>query len=203
VFLAVFCSVLASAATCFVIIRFSLVPAPEKRAAVAAVVVPPPAPVKKPTPNRTKPANLTAQTADTTDANIDPVGMVLNSAPMPPPAPPEQTDGGLAQPQAVASSALDLVTTVLQETSYVGPNNAGGHQGLYNDLTSLRKASEAVANDDGSDPATTARLNTALTKALDQAIKRTDLIANRATESDASRQISAQMNAAFQRMRGQ
>lgn len=52
-------------------------------------------------------------------------------------------------------------------------------------------------------PAATVKLNTALAKALDQAIIRTDAIANRATETDASRQINAQMNAAFQQMRNQ
>jgi hypothetical protein len=109
----------------------------------------------------------------------------------------------LAQPRAVAVAALAVIAPVLADTGYVGPNNAGGHQGLYNDLTSLQRAAEAVAKDDGSSPADSTRLNYALARALDTAITRTNAIANRATETDASRQRNAEMNAAFQKMKSQ
>ncbi len=229
--LAVFCSVVASAATCFVIIRFSLVnPAAQTAATVASLTTPAPSPA----PKRTKPVVPPDQLigGKTMDQILDEayetgvlppelipdpsdsqrrLEAIYNQIPIKPMSPTAfaMSSGGgsgvrlLAQPRAVASSALDIVGTVLANTNYVGPNNAGGHQGLYNDLTRVQKASQAVASDDGSDPAATVKLNTALAKALDQAIIRTDAIANRATETDASRQINAQMNAAFQQMRNQ
>jgi hypothetical protein len=204
VLIAVLCSTFASAVTCVtcvVLIRYSLVP----------VVATAPAPTPKPalTLPATKTSKPPAPKKDATKARVEPTPAIDPNDPFAPlpdlPAPPEPSvaTGPFAQPRVVATSALELLAPVLAETSFVGPNNAGGHQGLYNDLTRLQRASEAVAKDDGADPAASAKLQNELGRALDAAITRTNNIANRATESEASRQITAQLNAAFQYMKSQ
>jgi len=183
ILLALVCSILTSAATCFAVtvIRFSLLPVPKLSASAR-----PPAPAKlsasPPPPDRPK-----------SGVNSGPGSIDVNSPPEAPDPVPDQAESGLAHPQAAASAALGAVEATLQMTSFVGPNNAGGHAGLYKELTRLQAAAQAVAGDDGSDPAQTARLAAALDKQIDATAQRPTIINQRPTESADSQAATAQL----------
>jgi len=190
--LAVFCSLLSSAGVGFAIIHFGIDQAPPKPAAFQLLTSK--SPVLNPTIG--KKSTTGSPTGDQTSSDTSSTNGST-------PAPAAPGNSGVAHPREAAAAALTLIDTVTADTSYVGPNNAGGHMGMYLDLMRLQDMSQAVAADDGSDPAATAQLNQALSKAFDQAITRSDNIANRATESDASRQVSANLHSMLMQMKSQ
>jgi hypothetical protein len=104
---------------------------------------------------------------------------------------------GSAPPQVVAGATYSLADYVLKDDSYVG---LGVHPVLYVDLQKLEAASNAVTNDNGLDPEVSTRLHSAFDAALDEAIDRTDIIAQRPGESqdtvDKSQQLLSLLNVA-------
>lgn len=120
-----------------------------------------------------------------------------------PPVSTTVTAVALAKPREAAALALRAIDTTSQNTNFIGPNNRGGHQGLYNDLRSLRTAAENVVNDDGANEAISASLNLKLSQAFVTAIARADLIANRDTESALSVKLCRELKAALENAKAQ
>jgi hypothetical protein len=101
----------------------------------------------------------------------------------------------LAQSKATAAALLPIVQATLANTGFVGHNNAGGHAGLYSDLTRLESAAVIMENDDGNDPEASRRKNLELARALDAAINRAAAISVRPTETDQAKATSDQLHA--------
>jgi hypothetical protein len=158
----------------------------EKNAAAPVAVTPAPSPENHPRP---------AITHDDPPPQIDPSPVLAAASPAPvveiPPGPPPDPAKLLAQPGAVAAASVDIVTSAMRVTSFLNRSRQGGHIGLVNDLAGLKIASEAMLADNGSDPAVTTELNSALIRSLDKAITTADDIEGRASETADARQAAA------------
>lgn len=188
----VLCSFVAGAATSLAVVRLSVGSASsEKNAAVTVAVTPEPAPESFPRPTITR--------DDPPPQIYDSPAPVVDAPSGPPPDPAKM----LPQPAAVATASLGLANSLLQVTDFVNTSGTpGGHIGLYNDLVMLKLASEAMLSDNGSDPATTARLNETLSTQLYETINRADTIAKRASETDDARQTSAGLRDTLKQLSG-
>ena len=197
--LAVLCSFVAGAATSWMFFRYSVLSASSVKNAAAPVGVTslpspdnfplPPIPHNDvPPPSGDSPVPVYASQVS-----------VLNTPPGPPPNPERM----FAHPEAAAASSLDIANTVLQVSDFVNSSGApGGHIDLYNNLIVLKLASEAMMSDNGSDPDQTARLNSTLYEQINQAMNRADTIANRASETEEAKQVSAKLRETLRNLRG-
>jgi hypothetical protein len=200
ILLALFCSAISSAATWFFVAgspapsATANAPATPKSSSPETAAVPPaavattvsdqPPPPAESTPTAAPPADVAA--APPPALSFDPSGFF--------------TGQGSAPPQTVAGATRSLAEFVLQDDGYVGPSV---HSVLYDDLQTLKDASNAVASDDGSDPATSAKLRRAFDAVLNETIDRSNIIAQREGESqttvEKSQQLQALLNVAKNR----
>jgi hypothetical protein len=193
------CSFVAGAAASLAVIRFTVGFASSKEnAAVSVAVTPALAPESFPLPSITRdypPPQVDASPAPAYASQAS----VLDT----PLGPPPNRERMFAQPEAAAASSLDIANTVLQVSDFVNSSGTpGGHIDLYNNLIVLKLASEAMMSDNGSDPDQTARLNSTLYEQINQAMNRADTIANRASETEEAKQVSAKLRETLRNLRG-
>jgi hypothetical protein len=188
--IAALCSFVAGAATSWMIVRRSDVsPSSANNTAVPVVVTPLPLPDNFPPPTVTH-NDPSPPSGDSPVPVYASQASVLDTPPGPSPDPARL----LAQPAAAAASSLELANTVLQVSDFVNSSGIpGGHIDLYNNLIVLKLAAEAMLSDNGSDPDRTARLNSTLYEQINQAMNRADTIANRASETDEAKAVSAKL----------
>jgi flagellar hook-basal body complex protein FliE len=123
---------------------------------------------------------------------------VLNKAGLPsksgavlakvPKGPKKNAVGMTVPPVEAANSALSLVQTVREQGSdFTSPEV---HPNFWNDLLKVEQSATAVANDDGSNPANTAKLAAKFSASLDTAITMASDIAGRSTTRETEDALS-------------
>jgi hypothetical protein len=190
VLLAVFCSVLASAATCFVIIRFSLVSPAAKPAATVATF--PPLPTdRKPAATSNRAA---ARGADPV-ASYEPAPIELTEVLTSPP--PNLTVQ--RQVAAAAPAVLELIATVRNpEYGYIVGSK---HSQLGRELQTIETLANRITQNPSLTADETATLLTQYSNALTAAINRAENIASRETEDPTSVEISRTLKARLEQTR--
>jgi len=105
-------------------------------------------------------------------------------------------------PVEAATSALNLVQTVREQGSDFSSPDV--HPNFWNDLLKVEQAAGAVAKDDGSNPANTAKLAAKFSASLDTAISMAANIAGRTTakETDDALSQAAQLRDLLTGIRG-
>ncbi|HWA09467.1 MAG TPA: hypothetical protein VG838_08470 [Opitutaceae bacterium] len=211
VVIVVVCATISSAATWFVMTSSAAPAAPKKDTTAVALAAS--VPVDPPSARSEGTARATTITAEQADTRVyypatraaEPV------APGPPPNGPVAPDAapfdltafvsgqGPASPREVAKAALTLSQTIGEDESFVAPT---AHSALYRDLKTMETMSNAVLQDNGSDPTMTANLTSALSAVLDETISRTDIIANRQGETPDAVQKTIQLQALVKAIKG-
>lgn len=191
VLLAVACSVLASTATCFVIIRFSLV-SPAKPAPSTPDYPAPthPLPETAPKPNRTAARGRAA------DLPAEPEPLVTNDvfATSLPSAVTVQR-----QVAAAAPAVLDLISTV-RNPDY-GFIVGSKHSALGNELRTIETLVNRITQNVGLTADETATLLSQYSNALTAAINRADNIAGRDSEDPTSVEVARTLKARLEQTR--
>jgi hypothetical protein len=190
VLLAVFASVLASAATCFVIIRFSLVSPAAKPALTTATLQ-----LSSAVGTRTAPLPNRAATRETDPiAAYEPAPIGLSDVLTPPPAVTVQR-----QVAAAAPAVLELIATVRNpEYGFIVGSR---HSQLGNELRTIETLANRITQSPGLTADETATLLGQYSAALTAAINRADNIAGRETEDPTSVDIARTLKARLEQTR--
>jgi hypothetical protein len=186
---AVLCSILASAATCFAIIRFSLVsPAAKPTPTVATLQTA--LAERKPIPPPNRAATRGADPMASVELAPIELADVLTS---PPPATAQR------QVAAAAPAVLDLIATVRNpEYGFIVGSK---HSQLGRELQTIETLANRITQNPGLTPDETAQLLGQYSAALTAAINRAENIAGRETEDPTSVEIARTLKARLEQTR--